>query len=222
MEEINKQVEKAYGELIGWKDEYNIDQKNRCQRINEAPCSVCRKKEFIVLYRDVNGKIEGRISGYFSLFGGSINGYIDGETHTDPVLSCRNCHNERKIVLPDTKNIEDFWNMQIPYISTYEKLKPYQSKVSPWLQGYGIEVACELCRKIYPKDYQSFYRYNIDKYPRLTETEFNYLGLKIKYNIEGYIKPKTYWVVEYKEIIIGVSIALAFIVGFFYLLISLS
>lgn len=71
--------------------------KQYAQEQNDAPCSVCGSKEFVQKFRNVVGKISGRMEGYFSLFGGSISGSIDGNTKTLPVLSCRKCENEREI-----------------------------------------------------------------------------------------------------------------------------
>ena len=87
---------------------------------NEEPCSVCGKKEFVQKYRNVVGEISGRnvvgeisgsMQGYFSLFGGSISGSIDGYTKTLPVLSCRNCGNEREIeVYKYYYGKDEFWD----------------------------------------------------------------------------------------------------------------
>lgn len=67
------------------------------QERNDAPCKKCRKADFVQLYRNVVGEVDGYMTGNFSLFGGSTTGYIHGETRTLPVLSCSNCHNERTI-----------------------------------------------------------------------------------------------------------------------------
>lgn len=75
------------------------EQQDYAERQNDAPCAVCNGKEFIQKFRNVVGEVSGSVSGYFTLFGGSIHGRIDGHTKTLPILSCRNCENEREIVL---------------------------------------------------------------------------------------------------------------------------
>ncbi len=186
---IQEQVNKAYSELQKAVDTYNKETKERCQELNEAPCSVCGKKEFILKFRDVEGEVHGEISGSFNLFGGSIIGYVDGETHTNPILCCRNCQNERKIKIADTRSIQDNWNFQVPYMSTYYKLRSDTPKVSKWLQEYGLEVACELSKMICTEDCYELYEYSTDKYPRFTEKEFSWLGLAAKYGLtDNYIK----------------------------------
>lgn len=191
--EIEKKFNEAYQDLRNATDQENTKNELDYQRYNESPCSVCGKSDFIMKYRNVNGKIEGRISGSFSLFGGSISGYIDGETHTDPVLCCRECENERKIEIFKYKCIEDTWDEQLPYMSYYfgiEKDEKKQGKVSGWLQQYGLEVALEIERKIKPwKEFHRFYKYYDNKYPRFNEKEFEFLGLKRKYKVDGYLRP---------------------------------
>lgn len=70
---------------------------------NKAPCKVCGTSGYVTLYRNVVGEISGKIQGCYSLFGGSISGWIDGYTKTLPVLSCRNCHNEKLVATYDYK-----------------------------------------------------------------------------------------------------------------------
>lgn len=71
--------------------------KSLADKSNTAPCAKCGGTDFIQLYRNVVGKVEGSVQGYFSLFGGTVSGNIDGETSTLPVLSCTKCNNERTI-----------------------------------------------------------------------------------------------------------------------------
>ena len=72
---------------------------------------MCGSEKFIQKFRNVVGEVEGEITGNFSLFGGSIGGYIDGYTKTLPVLSCRECENERQISTWEHTFEEDvFWN----------------------------------------------------------------------------------------------------------------
>lgn len=75
----------------------NAENKLESENRNSAPCSYCGGKELVQKFRNVVGKISGEMHGHFSLFGGSVSGYIDGNTETLPVLSCRNCGNERKV-----------------------------------------------------------------------------------------------------------------------------
>ncbi len=191
-EEIQKKVDEAYEEIEKVVKKSNSSNEKEAKKENEAPCSVCGKSKFVLKYRDVNGTVKGSISGYFSLFGGSISGDIDGETHTDPILSCRECGNERKIVIPHHVSTMNIYELQIPYMPTYIPLEPDQRKVSEWLQGFGLEVACELQRQKFSwaEDYNKFYTYSTDTTPRFTEKEFGYLGLKRKYEIGGYVKPE--------------------------------
>jgi hypothetical protein len=80
----------------------NTDAKERAEKENTSPCAVCGETKFIQKFRNVVGKVEGEMHGYFSLFGGSVHGHINGKTSTLPVLSCRNCGNERKIATYNT------------------------------------------------------------------------------------------------------------------------
>lgn len=190
MTKLQEQVEKAYKELENIRDEFNEYWAKYSKRINESPCSVCNLSQFVLKYRDVNGKVEGRMFGAFSLFGGSISGYVSGETHTDPILSCRSCENERKIDISLHKTIDDIWNEQVPYLG--DSIKSDTRKVSEWLQGYGLEVACELSKKVYSiKDYHRFYKWSDDVYPKYSLVEFSYLGLYAKYGAVGYVAPIT-------------------------------
>jgi len=87
------------------------EDKNYSIKENEAPCVVCGSKEFVQKFRNVVGEISGSFYGSYSLFGGSMSGSIDGYTKTLPVLSCRNCENEREIVTykyPSGREI--FWD----------------------------------------------------------------------------------------------------------------
>jgi len=72
-------------------------EQEKAQKKNDAPCTVCGSTKFVQKFRNVVGEISGSMCGYFSLFGGSVNGSINGYTKTLPVLSCRECENEREI-----------------------------------------------------------------------------------------------------------------------------
>lgn len=100
---------KEYLEKIA--DKLDDKNKQEMERENSAPCKACGSKEFIQLFRNVVGEISGRMQGFFSLFGGSISGSIDGYTKTLPVLSCKNCHNEREVATWQYTHERDlFWS----------------------------------------------------------------------------------------------------------------
>ena len=134
---INEVYLSAKKEIKNASSESYAKAKKNEKEVNEAPCSVCKNTTFVLKYRDVNGKIEGKISGSFSLFGGSISGYIDGTISTAPVLSCRECENERKIVINSWDSEQCIWNRNKPYFWCSYSPDP----ASKWLQDRGLEVA---------------------------------------------------------------------------------
>ena len=137
---ITLDVEKAWQEIQKEADKINTKSEKEAKDFNEAPCTVCQKTEYIIKYREVVGTVKGRISGYFSLFGGSISGYIDGETHTNPVLSCRNCENEKLVRIGEYKSSYELLKEQMPWhIYSYHK-------ASNWLCEKGMEVAVGLTK----------------------------------------------------------------------------
>lgn len=73
------------------------ENKDYSDKRNNEPCAVCNGKKFVQKFRNVVGEISGEMHGSFSLFGGSVSGSINGSTKTLPVLSCRECGNEREI-----------------------------------------------------------------------------------------------------------------------------
>ena len=92
---------KSYDEIVNEMERLANNETKEDKRIscedNSMPCEICGNTEFIQKYRNVVGKIKGEIQGNYSLFGGSISGYIDGNINTLPVLCCRKCQNERLI-----------------------------------------------------------------------------------------------------------------------------
>lgn len=87
------------------------EEEESADKENSAPCVVCGSTDYINLYRNVVGEIEGSMTGYFSLFGGSVSGYISGSTRTLPVLSCRKCNNEKEVVTWNYTHEKDlFWS----------------------------------------------------------------------------------------------------------------
>lgn len=99
---------------------------------NTAPCKVCGKKEFVQKFRNVVGKVEEEMHGSFSLFGGSINGYIDGETNTLPVLSCRNCGNEKKVATYNNVTAKQtFYSDMHNFYFSIDKNEPYKFTYIP-------------------------------------------------------------------------------------------
>ena len=92
--EIKEIIEKYLKKESKDEDEINEQYSDRA---NSAPCELCGCKHFIKLYRNVVGEVEGSMRGNFSLFGGSVSGSISGDTKILPVLSCKECHNEKII-----------------------------------------------------------------------------------------------------------------------------
>lgn len=106
--------------------------KEIAERMNTACCEVCGGKDFVQKFRNVVGKIEGSMHGYFSLFGGSVSGSINGETSTLPVLSCRNCGNERKVATYNSVSLHNlFWDDITPFYWGVYHAKPEKFKDIP-------------------------------------------------------------------------------------------
>ena len=94
---------------------------------NSKPCEFCGHDKLVKKFRNVVGEIKCETTGHFSLFGGSIHGYIDGRTETLPVLACVSCGGERKIETWNyTHESEQFWSdMHYFYFDFYkEDIKP--------------------------------------------------------------------------------------------------
>lgn len=166
-------VNKAITDISYEVKKRNQEIEKKTQEINEAPCAVCKKSKFVMKYRDVRGEIEGRTSGSFYLFGGSISGYIDGKISTMPVLSCRECENERQIKIPTLWTNELLFAYMCPYASEYSNR--VFGIYNKWLQQYGLEVALILDKEIYAKQ---LLNYNV---PKVTDEEFAKAGLKRKF-----------------------------------------
>lgn len=139
--DINKAVASAKNEIEDYADSQYEKEVKRVKNKNEAPCSICGKSEFVLKYRNVTGYIKGEVSGSFCLFGGSISGYVDGETKTKPVLSCRNCENERIIAIEEHEFSFQLVRDMMPRVWGYG-IEP--RKASEWLQEQGLEVAIGL------------------------------------------------------------------------------
>lgn len=123
--------------------------KSAAQLLNDRSCAVCGHSEFVRLYRNVVGKVEGHMQGYFSLFGGAVEGHISGTTSTLPVLSCRNCTNERTIETYDYILPRDlFWSSMYDFCEGIEKYKEGDTdnyyinkfKSSVWTSYSAVEV----------------------------------------------------------------------------------
>lgn len=97
MLKVDKEYQEVDAEMERIARLTDAENKLKSDNRNSAPCSYCGGKELVQKFRNVVGKISGEMRGHFSLFGGSVSGYIDGKTETLPVLSCRNCGNERKV-----------------------------------------------------------------------------------------------------------------------------
>lgn len=92
-------------------DSENVSREQENTEMNARPCELCGSSEFINLFRNVVGEIDGSFHGYYSLFGGSFSGSINGYTKTLPVLSCKNCRNEREVETYEYLSAkEQFWS----------------------------------------------------------------------------------------------------------------
>lgn len=142
--EIKKAADSAWKEIQSFSKKESDRREKEALEENEAPCSVCGGVRYVLKYRDVVGSVEGEIDGSFSLFGGSISGYIDGETHTNPILSCRECGNEKKVIIAkfyaDYETLED--NMPSVFYAS-------RGRSTPWIREKGIEVARELGKQLF-------------------------------------------------------------------------
>lgn len=102
----------------------SIDEENEqtTSEKNDSPCEKCGGRDYIQLYRNVVGNIEGSMSGNFSLFGGSVHGRISGYTKTLPILSCTQCHNEKTILTWEYTFERDlFWEDMHYFYFFYDK-----------------------------------------------------------------------------------------------------
>jgi len=180
-QQIKKDADSAWNEIVAEAQKETDKNERDAKEYNEAPCSVCKKTEYVLKYRDVEGSIHGETYGYFSLFGGSISGYIDGETHTNPVLSCRNCGNEKKVEIASYKSDYELLKEQLPTMwgGTFT-----DNPCSKWLSEKGLEVARLLMEHTFlVKDYN-----DIREFPDSTLIK---CGLDYKYKFPK--KPSFYW-----------------------------
>lgn len=84
--------------LYNYCDKKDKQSKDYAYKQNHKPCWLCWHKDYIILYRNVVWEISGSIQWSFSLtWGWGIYGSIDWHTKTLPILSCRNCRNEKKV-----------------------------------------------------------------------------------------------------------------------------
>lgn len=172
---------KAIREVSEFADKKNEEHKQWAQRLNEAPCTVCNSSEYVIKYREIVGKITGKTSGYFSLFGGSISGYIDGNISTKPVLSCRECGNEKLIQIPKHTHYKDLIVNQMPSILLYSNTS---CMAKSWLIKKGLEVA-----RLLAKDcYFEYYSQDINEF---SDEKLKEVGLVNKYPLPK--KPLLYW-----------------------------
>jgi hypothetical protein len=179
---IKKEADLAWREIQKEAQKLSDENEEEALKENESPCSVCKKSEFVLKYRDIQGKIKGETHGYFSLFGGSIYGYVDGDISTKPILSCRNCENERQIVVPKYIDGYELLEQQMP--SAFPTIGSYY-KSSDWLKKKGIEVARELGKHLFlPEEYHDIREMNDAilqkcgmelKYPKIKKPSFMWL-----------------------------------------------
>lgn len=179
----------AWMDLVKDVNGRNKKEENRILRLNEAPCSVCGKSSFVLKYRNVVGKVNGQISGSFSLFGGSIYGYVDGNTETLPILSCRNCENERIIKVIRYESYTSCLQAQYPKDYLYSGGGTFYP-ASTWLQNKGLEVAILLEDKCY-------FSYDSEKYRSVKGRKDEWLkAAKLSYKYDQPKKPsrwKCFW-----------------------------
>jgi len=179
---IEKEVKKAFKEIEDYVAKKNNEEEVDAKKRNEAPCSVCGKKEFVLKYRYVHGKVKGKMSGTFFLFGGTVTGRIDGETDTKPVLSCRNCENERTIIIPPKIWYNTMIGEHLPSIYQYSRSVRSGSK---WIEGKGAEVAMGLAKEGYClHDTQRLYKFS--------KEQLKEAGLEFKYPLP--LKPRWWWI----------------------------
>lgn len=177
---IKKAADEAWLELDAEADRINDERRERARIMNEAPCTVCQGVVYVLKYREVSGSVKGRTTGHFSLFGGSISGYVDGETHTNPVLSCRNCGNEKLLKIADYKYRDDLLQEQLPW--HIYSCHPG----SEWLKTKGVEVARQLIEDHKP--------YIGDAYDvrKMSDDTLEKCGLEYKYPLPQ--KPRFYFI----------------------------
>ena len=89
-----------------------------------------------------------------------------------PYLACP----ERSEGFPTS--IDDIFREQIPYISIFSGISETTGLVSEWLQHWGLEVACELDKRLLTKQ---FHEYSFDTCPKFSYKEFELIGLRRKY-----------------------------------------
>lgn len=152
----------------------NSENREYSQRKNDAPCAVCGNKKFVQKFRNVVGEISGSMCGYFSLFGGSISGSIDGYTKTLPVLSCRKCENEREILTWNyISGKEEFWNFMYEFYFQIDSDYSHNYKVDPFFLERPVETR-EYMKKNYNWEYD-FY----NKIPNWSPEVWAKVGFKI-------------------------------------------
>lgn len=130
------------------------------ERKNTAPCAVCGKDKFVQLYRNVVGKVNGSMHGSFSLFGGSVTGYINGYTTTLPVLSCQNCSNERTIATYSYMDTNEmFWSDMHNLYFAFSNGEPERLKEFQQEQAWYLDKPYELHEHL-----QETYNWKFDFY----------------------------------------------------------
>lgn len=184
-------------ELSKWCDQHNLESEKENDKKNSRPCEKCGGNDFIVLYRNVIGKTEGRLTGYWCLFGGGMNGYIDGYTETLPVLSCTKCHQER--LVETYKNIwpkEKFWDDMFNFYNYYEYSKLDKNDVFyPYRQIDSFYLEYPLETRDYMIDHPNF---EYDFYNVLPYRSVEYwIKCGFKINVEKIKNRFLFWKWEY-------------------------
>jgi hypothetical protein len=93
-EEYKNEIKKQYAKLDGiikskqkeyWNIEWERHEKTR------STCPSCQSKNVTSDFKNVNGKIDGSMSGSWGLFGGSMSGSVHGKIDTDKTFTCEKC-----------------------------------------------------------------------------------------------------------------------------------
>lgn len=160
------------------------DKKNKASELysqeqNDKPCVVCKNKTFVQKFRNVVGEISGYLRGSYSIFRGSFYGTIDGHTKTLPVLSCRECGNEREITTY-TRVSDDklFWDdMYYFYFGLEKNDKKILSKI-PNIYLDNPKDTLDYIKENY--NYERKWYNELKSYPAETWAEAGFKGLEKK------------------------------------------
>ena len=165
-------------ELSDFTSENYKKESEEIQSRNERPCDVCKHPNFINKFRDVQGEVHGRISGSFSLFGGGVSGYVDGNTRTLPVLCCRECGNERQIEILNYKGQERIYKNQFSWFNT-EDLYDLDRAPNGWAKKYSLQTHLKYVKENRIKYFITCSNHDDDYYP-FSDGEYIKAGFWVK------------------------------------------